>query len=167
MSERVPLWRIPALWLVIVLPAIAIAGGIGMVVVSTRVGGIDSVPDAVRRTAQVQTADLGPDAQARERGLSAVVRSQDGIVEVLPATGEFERKAPLVLHARHPTRAAEDRTLELAATATGWRARATLDDGHDWNLELTDGGRRWRLVGRLARGEYAARVAPALDGDSP
>ena len=52
-------------------------------------GGADPVNDPVRRVAQIQTTDLGPDAAAKRLGLSAVLRVEDGVVEVLPATVLF------------------------------------------------------------------------------
>lgn len=162
MNEKTPFWRVPIVWLVIALPAVAIVAGIAMVVISSRGGSIDSVADPVRRTAQVQVADVGPDAEARARKLSAVLRSQDGVVELLPVTGDFDREQPLQLFARHPTEAARDVRLVLQPTATGWRAKAALEDTHDWNLEAGDETRRWRIVGRLPRAQYAARLAPAL-----
>lgn len=168
MSENhVPFWKIPAMWLVIVLPALAIIGGIAMIVVASRSGGNDGVADRVQRTAQIQTADLGPDAVARERGLTAIVRSQDGIVEVIPVTGEFDRKAPLRVDVRHPTRQADDLTLTLAPTGTGWRAEEALSDAHDWTIEARDATGAWRIVGRLPRGEYATRLDPALEAAAP
>ena len=55
------------------------------------------VPADVADPAQVQAADLGPDALAQERKLSAIVRidAELGIVEVLPVSGDFDRSAPL------------------------------------------------------------------------
>ena len=109
-----PLWRNPVMWLVVGLPLLSIVAGVGLVVVATRSGGADAVSDPVRRVAQIQTSDLGPDAAARKQGLSAVLRVEDGVVEVLPATGTFARDRPLRLELQHPTRQAEDLHLELA-----------------------------------------------------
>jgi hypothetical protein len=47
----------------------------------------DAVADAVQRTAQVQVADLGPDANARSLGLVAAVRVAGDTIEVLPVAG--------------------------------------------------------------------------------
>src|SRR5690606_22598170 len=46
----------------------SVVAGVGLVVVATRSGGADVVRDDVRRVSQIQTADLGPDAQARKLG---------------------------------------------------------------------------------------------------
>jgi hypothetical protein len=86
-------------------------------------------------------------------------------VEIIPVTGDFDRKAPLRLSLRHPARADADRALVLQPSSNGWRAPASLDAGHDWiaRLESTDG--RWRIEGRLPRQQHAVRLAPRLASD--
>ena len=158
-------WRQPIVWLVVALVAAAVVGGVVMVRVAGSDGPMDAVPDEVQRTGQVQQADLGPDAVAAARQLTAIVRvdAKAGTVEVLPVTGDFERDRPLRLQLHHPLRAADDRTLDLAPTELGWQAETTLDRSHDWNLQLGPADGTWRLRGRLPRGQLAARVHPALD----
>ena len=158
-------WRQPIVWLVVVLVAAAVIGGVVMVRVAGRDGPMDAVPDRVQRTGQVQQADLGPDAVASARKLSAIVRvdAKAGTIEVIPVTGDFDRDLPLRLELHHPLYAADDRTLELAPTELGWRAASDLPRDHDWNLQLAAADDAWRLLGRLPRGQLAARVHPALD----
>ncbi|PJK00564.1 nitrogen fixation protein FixH [Lysobacteraceae bacterium NML91-0213] len=164
MTDKTAFWRNPVLLLVFILPAVSIIAGIGLVVIAVRSGGSDSVTENVRRSAQVQTADLGPDAVAQRERLSAVMRVdvEQGVVEVLPVTGRYERGAPLQLVLVHPARAARDIRLELQPSETGWRAVAQVDVGHDWNLRLAPGDAGWRLQGRLLRGQLAAHLHPAL-----
>ncbi|HEY0310180.1 MAG TPA: FixH family protein, partial [Luteimonas sp.] len=127
-------WRQPIVWLVVLLVAAAVVGGVVMVRVAGQDGPMDAVPDEVSRTGQVQQADLGPDALAAERKLSAIVRvdAKAGEVEVIPVTGECARDEPLRLQLHHPLRAAEDTTLELAPTELGWRTEAMPARDHDW-----------------------------------
>ena len=100
-------WRSnPVLWLVVGLPLLSIVAGVGLVVIASSAGGSDAVSDPVRRVSQIQTTDLAPDQAALKLGLSAVLRVEDGIVEVLPATGQFRQDAPLRLTLEHPTRRA-------------------------------------------------------------
>lgn len=163
-------WRQPIVWLVVLLVAAAVVGGVVMVRVAGQDGPMDAVPDTVRRTGQVQQADLGPDAVAAQRKLSAIVRldRKAGTVEVIPVTGAFDRDAPLRLELHHPLRAADDTTLALAPTELGWRVEADVAREHDWNLQLAPDDGSWRLRGRLPRGQLAARVHPALDdADAP
>ena len=159
-----PLWRNPVMWLVVGLPLLSIVAGVGLVVVATRSGGADAVSDPVRRVAQIQTSDLGPDAAARKQGLSAVLRVEDGVVEVLPATGTFARDRPLRLELQHPTRQAEDLHLELAPAGPGWRLQQAIDPQHDWVVQWTPADGSWRLRGRLPKQQHAARLAPSLGG---
>lgn len=163
-QSRSSLWRNPVMWLVVGLPLLSIVAGVGLVVIATRTGGADSVTDPVRRVAQIQTTDLGPDAEAGKRGLSAVLRVEDGIVEVLPATGDFARGQPLRLLLEHPARQADDLRLELVPEGPGWRLQRPVDSEHDWVVQLQAADGSWRLHGRLPRQQHAARLAPSLGG---
>lgn len=160
-QDKRPAWRNPMVWLVAGIPAASIIAGIGLVIVAVRQPN-DAIPDKVRRTAQIQVADLGPDEQARSLRLRALLRAEDGIVEALPVSGEFDRARPLVATLRHPAREAEDRRIELAPTELGWRASADVDLAHDWNVELAPADGRWRLLGRLPKGQHAVALQPAL-----
>lgn len=156
------LLREPMLWLVVGLPAAVVVAGIATLVIALRSGGSDAIPDDVRRTAQVQVADLGADARARDLRLSALVRVDGEALEVLPVSGTLPRQSPLTLRLQHPTQAAEDIELVLKPAGSGWRARHALDGSHDWRLELSPADRDWRLRGRLPAGILAARLDPAL-----
>ena len=161
-APKQSLWREPMLWLVVGLPAAVIVAGIATLVIAVRSGGSDAIPDEVRRTAQVQVADLGADARARELRLSALVRVDDEMLEVLPVSGALPPQSPLTLRLQHPTEAAEDVELELKPVGRAWRVQHTLDRSHDWRLELAPADRDWRLRGRLPAGILAARLDPAL-----
>ncbi len=161
-KHKQPFWKTPIMWLVIGLPLLSVVAGVSLVIIATRSGGTDVVSDDVRRVSQIQTADLAPDAQARTLGLSAVLRADEGVLEVIPATGEFDRAAPLRLVLQHPSRGSEDLSLELPPSDTGWRLQRELDHDHDWIVELAPGDGAWRLHGRLPRQQLATRLAPSL-----
>ncbi|MGN6512130.1 MAG: FixH family protein [Lysobacteraceae bacterium] len=156
-------WRQPMVWLLVAIPLLAVVATAALVVVAGGPGATDDIAEPVKRTAQVQVADLGPDAHARALGLSALVRSDKGVVEVLPVAGDFDRHAPLTVALRHPTLAAMDRVLVLEPNDTGWRTRAQVDPGHDWNVQV-DGAHQgaWRLQGRWPAKQAAVYVAPAV-----
>ena len=97
MTEKKSIWRMPVMWLVVGLPLASIIAGVGLVITAVNTGGADSVTDKVDRMSQIQTTDLGPDNQAQVLKLSAIMRVDGGMVEVLPVTGEFKRNAPLRL----------------------------------------------------------------------
>lgn len=165
MDERKrPAWREPMLWLVVGVPLAAVIGGLWMVAVAIRSGGVDSSTDDVRRTGQMQVADLGPDARASALGLRAVVQVYEGRVSVFPVSGQWARTEPLSLSLVHPQRQAEDHAIALDADETGWHADATLDAGHDWIVHLRDARGTWRIGGRLPAGQQATHLGPSLDG---
>lgn len=152
-------------WLMIGLPTASVVAGILLVVTAVRSGGADEVGDDVQRRAQIQVTELAPDELAREMKLSAVLRVQDGVVEVLPVSGDIPRTQSLQLSLSHPTDATQDRQLVLAPIASGWRLSTPLAGGHDWIAKLEPANGRWRLLGRLPSGRQAVRLAPALVAD--
>lgn len=159
-----PAWREPLVWLVAGLPAVAVVALVWMVFIAAGPGSTDSVDPAVRRTAQVQVADLGPDEVAQRLRLAALLRLDGKELEVLPLHSGFDTTAPLKLALRHPTRADLDHDVLMQPTATGWRAPFDLDIGHDWKLQLAPQDGRWRLQGRLPRGQLSARLQPVAPG---
>jgi hypothetical protein len=157
-------WREPMVWLVFAIPAAAVVATVMLLVVAARSSGTDDlVADQVQRTAQVQVADLGPDAVAKHLRLRAMVRSFAGKVEVVPLAGPFDRSTTLALALHHPLRAGLDRTLTLVPTASGWQGDAQLDLAHDWNVQLRSADGRWRLQGRWSAGQHTALLGPALE----
>lgn len=158
-------WRVPVFWLVVGLPLLSIVAGVGLVIVAVRSGGADVVSDPVQRVSQIQTTDLGPDEAAAKLGLSAVLRVEDGVVEVLPATGKFGGGTALQLVLEHPTRQSDDLRLELLPQGPGWRVQQAVDGEHDWVVQLRDAEGRWRLHGRLPKQQHAARLSPSLGGE--
>ena len=162
MTEKKSIWRMPVMWLVVGLPLASIIAGVGLVITAVNTGGADSVTDKVDRMSQIQTTDLGPDNQAQVLKLSAILRIDAGMVEVLPVTGEFKRNAPLRLSLEHPLQAQEDRVLELKPSVHGWQVEADIDETHDWRLQLTPADTQWRLKGRLPKQQHATRLAPSV-----
>ncbi|HRN62359.1 MAG TPA: FixH family protein [Luteimonas sp.] len=161
-EENRPFWKTGIMWLVIGLPLASVFAGMALVIIATRSGGADVVRDDVRRVSQIQTTDLGQDQQARTLGLSAVLRAEDGVLEVIPVTGDFRRTAPMKLVLQHPSRTQEDVEIELAPSDTGWRAERPLDDSHDWVVQMAPVDGEWRLHGRLPKQQHATRLAPSL-----
>jgi len=153
---------IPAMWLVIGLPLLSIVAGVGLVIVAARSGGADVVRDEVQRTSQIQTTDLSADQQAARAGLSAVLRFEEGRIEIIPVNGDFDRQQPLKLVLQHPTSEVQDMEFTLQPFESGWQGQGTIDDGHAWNVELSSLQGAWRLHARLPKEQHAVRLAPAL-----
>lgn len=159
--------RNPVLWLVVGLPAVVIVASLATLYIAIDAGGSDAIPDDVRRTAQIQTTELGPDERAATLKLSAVFSVHEAHIDVLPASGtlvddKILRGQPLRLLLQHPTLAAEDRELKLAPTAAGWRTDIVLDSNHDWRIQLVPEGAAWRLRGRLRAGQRGVLLSPSV-----
>lgn len=152
-------------WLVVGLPAASVVAGLMLVATAVRSGGADEVADEVRRTAQMQVTELGPDAEAEAMKLSAVLSVDKAGAQVLPVNGEFVRNEGLLLTLSHPTDAAQDRKLALKPTELGWRIGEAVLSEHDWIVQLAPADDRWRLRGRLKAGQRAAHLGPALVGN--
>ena len=125
-------------------------------------GNNDAVADHVQRTAQIQLADLGPDLAARRLGLAAGLQVDGERIVLTPTAGAFPAATDLLLSLHHPARAQDDVQLRLQPAANGWAVRHGLPDAHDWNLSLAPADGRWRLQGRLPRGQRRAALRPAL-----
>lgn len=149
-------------WLVAGLPIASVIASFALLAVAIRSGGADVVGDRVQRTAQVQVTDLDPDRRAGLLKLTAVLRVEEGSIEVLPVSGRFDRAVPLRVALRHPAQANADRRLLLAPTVRGWSGELDLAGSNDWRLEVTDDAASWRLRGRLPKGLQAAHLKPAL-----
>ena len=156
--------REPLVWLVFGIPAIAVVALVWMVFIAAGPGSTDSVDTTVKRTAQIQVADLGPDEAAARLRLAALLRIEGKDLEVLPLHAGFDTAKPLKLALRHPTRSELDHELLMQPTATGWRATLELDLAHDWTLRLVPQDNQWRLQGRLPRGQLSARLQPVTSG---
>ncbi len=162
MSPRPPL-REPMVWLVIGLPVVAVVAGIALLVIATRSGSSDAVIDTVARTAQIQTAELGPDARAQALKLSAVLQVDGPRLRLLPASGDW-------VHDTTGSMPGEDAAGD-ADEAGGDAARRTQDaTAHDQSLELvlshpTDAARDLRLQMQPEALGWRVELPAPLDTD--
>lgn len=150
-------------WLVIALPLSVVIAGFATLAIAIRTGESDSGPDAVRRSAQIQTTDLAPDLRAAALGLTGHVNvdAETGAIRV--TLSPKQTPYPLTLHLIHPARAVEDRSLTLTPAGDDWLGRLpALSLDHDWLLQLRPDDRQWRLHGRLKADASAAVLEPAL-----
>jgi hypothetical protein len=156
-------WSNPVMWLVVGLPLVSMVFGIGLVVVASGHSD-DAIVDTVQRTAQMQVADLGPDARAQQMKLSAVMRVAGDTLEVIPVQGDFDRRAPLRLRLLHPAHASGDRVIEVQPGPLGWHGVAAIDGSGEWNVRLEAVDGHWRIGGRLPKGQKAVALQPAMSG---
>jgi uncharacterized protein len=154
-------WREPMVWLVFGLPAFAVAASFGLLSQALRGGPDDEVIDTVKHTAQMPVADLGPEALAARLGLSATLLASDGALIVVPVTGTFDHSAPLRIILAHPVNDDHDRRQDLSPSERGWEGTAIPLGGNDWIIRLEAADGRWRLRGRLPRGQHSVLLTPA------
>ncbi|HEU0153055.1 MAG TPA: FixH family protein [Arenimonas sp.] len=155
--------RNPVAWLMIAIPAATVVAGFWTLWLAASESGVDSHPDKVRRTAQVQVTSLAPDEAAARLGLSAeLVVGADGVlVQVLPASGPVAPRLQLV----HPIESSLDRELVLSPHPRGWQSPGPLVGKEAWHLRLVAADGSWRLVGRYRPGDTAVRLEPAVSAE--
>ena len=164
-SRRGSPWRQPMMWLVVGLPAITVIALVTLVIMAASPGSTDTIDTSVKRTAQIQTADLGPDETAAQLNLAALLRVDGAALEALPLHAGFDTAKPLFLTMRHPARSELDREFVLRPGGAGWRSDAPeLGLDHDWTLQLAPEDGSWRLKGRLPKGQLSARLQPVTSG---
>ncbi len=137
-------------WLLMLMPALALFGGIA----TWWLAAVTSDPlvvDDYYREGRAINRRLERDAAAARLGLSAVIaRGADGSVVVdLDAAPGAELPATLSLALVHATRAELDRRVELTAIGAGRYVAAAerLPESGRWHLVLEEPQRRWRLTG--------------------
>jgi uncharacterized protein len=160
---KTPRWWSPELALVLGIPLLTIAGGIWTLLLAGGELSSDGDQAGVRRTAQVQTAELAPDLAAARAGLSAQLRvdREHGEVHVwLPRN--VTARAAIELDFLHGLDAGRDLQARLQPRDGAWVARLAPEADSRWRVVLADRGRGWRLVGTLPRGEVTLSLQPAL-----
>jgi hypothetical protein len=137
-------------WLVILLPAAAVAAALASVVTAfvTR----DAVvADEYRKEGLAINRDPTRDLAAQRLGVGAALVLEGGTLSVRLAPGAASAPAGLVVTFSHATRAEHDRRLTLSAGADGIYAAPlpALPPGH-WYVEVSPADRAWRLSGEFA-----------------
>lgn len=157
-----PTLKSPVMLVLIGLPVATLAAGFATLAIIGR-GGLDTVGDPVRRTAQVQQVDLAADAEARRLGLGGRV-ALDGPWTRVVVPG-IDAASELRLLLEHPLDAAKDAEVVLMPTTGEWQAPA-FDANVGWRVALVPADGAWRLVARWPRGAEAIDLAPAVASDT-
>lgn len=159
-DTHTPWRRNPVAWLMIVIPAATVVAGFWTLWLAASESGVDSNPDTVRRTAQIQVSSLEPDEAASRLGLSGRVLLQGDtlLVTVGPAQGTLAPQLQLV----HPIENTLDRHYDLRPDPQGWRADGSLAGKQAWHLRLVAADGSWRLVGRYRPGDAQVALEPSV-----
>ncbi|SDD17193.1 FixH family protein [Aquimonas voraii] len=160
-----PWFREPMVWLVIALPLTAVVAGLSTLAIAIRSGSNDAVPDVVRRTLQIQDADIAADRRAIELGLrgelsidletGAIAARMQGLSDGVPS---------LTLRLLHAGRASRDLEIRLIQSGEAWHGRVDGAAGQAWNIELSSPDHSWRVGGRLDPGATRSELMPMLSG---
>jgi len=159
-----PRWLQPELGLVLLIPLATVIGGLWTLRLADIDDSADGLAEGARHSAQVQTADIGPDQAAARLDLRATLRVDPACgcahlhLSDPGAAGDDGLQLALV----HRLYAARDTQLPLARDGVGWISPRLPTERTGWRLVLTNGARTWRLVGRLAPNARDATLIPAL-----
>ncbi|GAA5785015.1 hypothetical protein GCM10007860_02760 [Chitiniphilus shinanonensis] len=142
-----PWYKSPWPWFLMSIPALAVVGGIAMVVLAiTSNDGL--VTDDYYKEGQAINEELGRDQAAAALGLNAQAMLADDrrSIRILfdkPVTG------PLTLKILHPTREGLDQSVTLQQQGPQLFAAVLSQPLSQprWNVELADAGHAWRLTG--------------------
>ncbi|PIQ38200.1 MAG: hypothetical protein COW59_03090 [Lysobacterales bacterium CG17_big_fil_post_rev_8_21_14_2_50_64_11] len=165
-EQKRPWQREPMVWLMMALPAAAVVAGLTTVAIAVRASGDDAVPESVRRTAQIQVADLAADQQAARRKLRAQLQltRSTGAVQVA-MLGSALADDRLDLRFIHTTDGAQDMRTTLVRSGDVWLGRSNAAMDRPWSLSLSGETDAWRLQGSLPVGQDSVLLEPALAGE--
>lgn len=141
-------WKEPMVWLIIALPLAAVVGGLVTAWIAAR--GSDSLvaEDYYKQGLAIHQV-LERDARAVQLGLAADLQVAGGRIEVRLSGRLDAYPDRLTLNVVHPTRAADDRTIPLAAAALGiYRGELPTPAAGQRRLVLEPEDHAWRLTGR-------------------
>ena len=140
--------REPMFWLVLALPLATIVAGIVTIRMASADGPLDAAPESVKRRAQVQTTDLGPDQRAADLRLSATLTRREDGQWAWTDWPQSEGAAPS-LTVVHPNRADQDVHFPKIGPAEALTLSAEKLPLALCEFRLEDIDQGWRLVGRF------------------
>lgn len=152
--------REPMVWLMFGIPLLTAAAGFYTLHIAGLAKATDVVNMPVARMAQVQETDLSADENAARAGLSArlsIAKGQWVISSFGHATDD-----ELILDLQHPIDKSQDLSLKLHKRGDVFVSNAPVDKNNDWLLQLSDGKKQWRLIGRLRKQSDSADLHPSV-----
>ncbi len=152
-SATAPWYRQAWPWLLMLMPAIALVGGLYTAFLAYTTNN-SLVVDDYYKEGKAINLDIARDRRAVEMGLQAVLATEgDGLALRLTGKDGVPMPAAVSLKIMHATQSERDIAGQLLRGADGvYRLPGvTLPaDGH-WRLQIDDSSRAWRLVTTTAR----------------
>ncbi len=173
-SPVTPWYRQRWPWLLMLMPAIALFGGLYTAYLAVTTNDALVVDDYYREGKAINL-QIARDVRAAELGLSASLSSGigGGLTVRLQSNPGVALPDALSLRIMHATRAELDRQTVLPAMGGGVYARPEFDLPRDgrWRVQIESADKAWRLVGTASAGferpfELKAD-APAVRGEAP
>jgi len=151
-------------WLLMLPPALSVAGGVTMVYLATH------TPSALVVDDYARIDELTSERFDRDRAAARLGVEAELTFAPAPARVELSLRAPppftppraLKLALRHATNPAADREIELLRAGEGYAAPADLVPGH-YRLELMPADGAWRLAGELRGSGTRIVLAPQTE----
>lgn len=165
-TEQRPWYREVWPWMLMLPPALAVAGGITMLVLATHTSRA-LVVDDYSRIEELTNERFERDGEALRLALKAELSfmPETGRVRLmLSGQTDFEYPETLTLFFRHPTDPAADFELGLVRDGDSYVAHAELEPG-SYYVELMSEDRKWRLGAGVHRLEGLMVLNPQPDGD--
>lgn len=153
--------RNPVLWLVLGLPAAAVAASFATLVIAAR-GSDPPLPSGYHWEGAALDADEARLAAARRQGITAEFHYDSAAQRCVVA---LRGAAPtqLRLQLTHATRATDDQQRELQREGALYTGACRTPPSSHWWVEITDDAASWSLRGRL-QGDL--RQPGAIDNSS-
>lgn len=148
-------------WLLMLPPALSVAGGAAMVYLATHTSSALVVDDYARIEA-LTSERFERDREAARLGIGAELtfaRAPSRIELSLAAPAPFTLPRTLELALQHATNPAADRKIELVRAGDRYTAAADLAPGH-YRIELVPEDGAWRLGGELPGSDVRISLRP-------
>lgn len=150
-QDSKPWYKIPIVWLVIIIPASSVVLGLALVVIAS-INADDVVVDDWYKQGKTINRSLDEEAIAERFGLSVdLALDEDHANATLTAKTAIAWPETLHVALRHPTFSAKDQTLALSHQGDGEYQGDAIDyDGQESVIMITPNDKYWRLQQRVS-----------------
>jgi uncharacterized protein len=142
-------YREPWPWLLMIMPAVAVIGGIVTIWLSA-ITADGLVTDDYYKQGMAINRELARDEKAKSLGLAAKLSMDDQNIAIVLHGATENMPAALLLGFSHPTRSGQDQRIRLQNRGMGhYIGRVDQLKPGKWRLILEDPEGGWRLAGQV------------------